>query len=276
MVDTVLNLIASWPVMISRAFTEHYLAAAVVTIAAIGIFVILQQELRPYHLVTNIWYVVVGWVVSISVLVFVMTGLRKAWAAFDTGLPFAAKLAGYLYGICERHPIVALVIVGVGTTAYFLKQPWPTVVAWGPVRAVCAIFSIGLMIHIAGPIADMATGEAVASVAPSPIQPTEKFVEVSPQDAVARAIKAGDTRYVSVRQCVDEVSGYPASEAGKEITSAWTVGVKALGPTCYESMGHEGDMRMRRHHQYAAEYNRLMYEQNRMPARERERLTAVR
>lgn len=273
MVDTVLNLVVAWPVMISRAFTEHTLAAAIVTIAAIGIFVILQQELRPYHLVTNIWYVAVGWLISVSVLVPVMQGLRKAWAAFDSALPLAGKLAGYLYGICERHPILALVIVGVGTTAYFLKRPWPTMVAWGPVRAVCAVFGIALLIHIAGPIADLVDGEPAAAVLPVPAKATDKFTEVPAPEAVARAVKAGDTRYVSVRQCVDEVAGYPVGEAGQpEVMSPWTVGVKALGSSCYESLGHEGDVRLRKHHEYAAEYNRLMYEHNQ--AHRREQLSA--
>lgn len=268
MIDTILNLIVSWPVMISRAFTEHPLAAAVLSIAAVGIFVILQQELRPGHLVTNAWYVVLGWLVSISVLVPVMEGLRKAWAAFEGALPVAGKLAAYLYGICERHPMLALAIVGVGTTAYFLKRPWPAPVAWGPVRAVCALFGIALLIHIAGPIADLVDGEPAVAVLPSPRPVLDKFAQVAPQEAVARAIKIGDTRYVSVRQCVDEVSGYPAAEAGTQIPSPWTIGVKPLEASCYASLGHEGDARMRKHHEYAAEYNRLMYEHNQAFARE--------
>jgi hypothetical protein len=260
MLDTVLNLVVSWPVMISRAFTQHSLAAAVLTVAAIGIFVVLQQELRPYGLLTNIAYVASGYVISISLLVPLMAGMRKAWAMLETALPFAGKLSAYLYGICERHPMVALAIVGVGTTTYFLKQPWPTLVSWGPVRAVCAVFGIALMIHIAGPIADLVTGEEQANV----VQGEETFAQVAAADAFARAIKSGDVRYVSVRQCVDEVPGYPTSEPGKpELPSPWTIGVRQLGASCYENLGHEGDRRMRRHQEYAAEYNRLMYEHNR-------------
>jgi hypothetical protein len=91
----------------------------------------------------------------------------------------------------------------------------------------------------------------------------ETFTQVPPAEAVARAIKAGDVRYVSARQCVDQVSGYPAAEAGKpELASPWTIGVKTLGASCYESMGHEGELRTRKHREYAAEYNRRMYEHN--------------
>jgi hypothetical protein len=258
--NAVVNLITSWPVFLHRAFTEHSLAVAVVTIAAIGIFVVLQREVRPYSLLTNIVYVAVGWLVVVSSLGYGMAALRKAWAVFEGALPLVAKLSNYLYGICERHPVLALVIVGVGTTAFFLKQPWPALVSWAPVRAVCAVFGIALLIHIAGPIADLAAGEPSVLTGQASARPAEQFLDVPPKQAVAQAIKAGDTRYVSVRQCVDEVSGYPTDE--KNIASPWTIGVKPLGRSCYESVGHEGSVRMHRYHDYAAQYNRLMYEHN--------------
>jgi hypothetical protein len=260
--DAVVNFISSWPVLIHRAFTEHSLAVAVVTVAAIGIFVVLQHELRPYGLVTNIMYVVGGWLAAMSVLVYVMAGLRKGWSMFEQALPFVAKLSAYLYGICERHPILALVIVGVGTTACFLKHPWPTLVSWAPLRVVCAIFGVALAIHIAGPIADLVLDEPAAAQKTA-AKAADKFAAVPPEAAVAQAIKAGDLRYVSVRQCLDEVSGYPVAETGKaEVRSPRTVGVKPLGASCYESLGHDGSVRMNRDHAYAAEFNRLMYKHN--------------
>lgn len=263
--DTVLNAIASWPVMMSRAFTEHTLAAAVVSITAVGLFVLLQQEWRPRRLVTNIWFVAVGWLLTISLLVPAMAWLRGGWRMFERALPLAAKLFAYLYAICERHPILALAIVGVGATAYFLKRAWPIAVSWAPVRALCAVFGTALLIHIAGPIADLVAGHPPAAMPAV----RDAVPEVPVAEAVARAIRKGDNRYVSVRQCVDEVSGYPVAEAGKpEITSPWTIGVRGLGATCYESLGHEGDARMRRQHDYATEYNRLMYEHNQLHRRE--------
>jgi hypothetical protein len=263
--DAVVNLISSWPVFIQRAFTEHALAVAFISVAAVGIFVVLQQELRPYSLPTNIAFVAGGWLIAVSSLVFVMAALRKGWVVLEQAMPFAAKLSAYLYGICERHPMVALAIVGAGTTTYFLKRPWPTVISWGPVRAACAIFGIALAIHIAGPIADLVEGQPAAA----PARAKEKLSLVPADEAVAQAIRAGDRRYVSVRQCVDEVSGYPVAEAGKpEIASPWTIGVKPLGGSCYESLGHEGSTRMNKHHAYAVEYNRRMYEHNKSAARE--------
>lgn len=256
--DAIINFVSSWPVLIQRAFTEHSLAVAVITVAAVGIFVVMQQEWRPYSLTTNIAFVAGGWLVSVSMLVFVMKALRKGWTMLEQALPFAAKLSNYLYGICERHPILALAIVGAGTTAYFLKRPWPLLVSWGPVRALCAIVGTALAIHIAAPIADLVNGDASVAIA----QPADKMPAVPAEEAVAKAIRVGDFRYVSVRHCVDEVSGYPTSDSGKMQSSPWTIGVKPLGASCYESMGHEGSVRSNKQQAYAAEYNRRMYEYN--------------
>jgi hypothetical protein len=266
--DAIVTFISSWPVLIQRAFTEHSLVVAFVTVAAVGIFVILQQEWRPNSLLTNIAFVAGGWLITVSSLVFVMAALRKGWRVLEQALPFAAKLSAYLYGICERHPMLALAIVGAGTIIFFLKRAWPLVASWGPIRAACALFGVALAIHIAGPIADLVEGEPVGHFASGKAKP-EKLALLPVEEAVAQAIKTGDRRYMSVRHCVDEVSGYPVAEAGKaEIASPWTIGVKPLGASCYESMGHEGSVRMNKHHAYAVEYNRRMYQHNKSAARE--------
>jgi Flp pilus assembly pilin Flp len=266
--DAVVSFIHSWPGLIQRAFIEHSLIVAFVSVAAIGVFVILQQELRPNSLFTNIAFVAGGWLIAVTAVVFVMGAARKGWAAVEQALPFAAKLSAHIYGICERHPLLALAIVAVGTTAFFLKRAWPIVVMWTPVRAACTLLVIALAIHVAGPIADMVDGEPVTHFA-SAKGKSDKIALAPVEQAVAQAIKAGDRRYVSVRQCVDEVSGYPVAEAGKpEIASPWTIGVKPLGASCYDSLGHEGSVRMNKHHAYAVEYNRRMYEHNRTMARE--------
>lgn len=258
--DAVGSFISSWPVLIQRAFSEHSLAVVFVTVTAVGILLVLQKEVRPNRLPTNIMFVAGGWLITVSSLVFVMAALRKGWFMLEQVLPFAAKLSAYLYGISERHPLLALAIVGAGTTSYFLKRRWPMVVAWGPVRALCAIFGIALAIHIAGPIADLIEGEVPAK---GRARAKENLALPPVEEALARAIKVGDRRYLSVRQCVDEVSGYPAAETGKPgIASPWTIGVKPLGASCYESLGHEASVRVNKHHAYATQYNRRMYEHN--------------
>jgi len=267
--DAIVSFISSWPILVQRAFTEHALLVAFITVAAIGIFVVLQQEWRPNSLLTNIAFVAGGWLIAVSSLVFIMAAARKGWIVLERAMPLAAKLSAYVYGICERHPLLALAIVGAGTTIFFLKRAWPLVVAWAPIRAACTVFGIALAVHIAGPIADMVDGEPVGAHFAGTKAAPEKLALVPVEQAVAQAIRAGDRRYMSVRQCVDEVSGYPAAEAGKpELASPWTIGVKPLGASCYESLGHEGSVRLNKHHAYVVEYNRRMYEHNKNVARE--------
>ena len=267
--DAVVNFVSSWPMLIQRAFTEHSLAVAVITVAAVGIFVLLQQEWRPQSLLTNVAFVAGGWLIAVSALAFVLKALGKGWRMVEQSLPFVAKLSAYLYGICERHPILALAIVGTGTTVFFLRRAWPRIVAWAPLRAACAVFGIALAIHIAGPIADLVDGEPVGAHFAAAGAKPEKLALGSVDQAVAQALKAGDRRYVSVRQCVDEVAGYPSAEGGKgDVGSPWTIGVKPLGASCYDTLGHDGSVRMNRQQAYAVEYNRRMYEHNRNLARE--------
>ena len=253
-----LRLFSAWYNLVIKAFTEHTIATAVISIAAIGIFVVLQKEYRPYRLLTNVGFVLLGWVVAITALPFAMGGAAKGWAALEIALPWASRIANYLFGIYERHPILVLVIVGLCATAYFLKQSWPDPIAWGPVRAICTVLGIVLLVHMSGPIADLVTGEPVTA----PAAPKFSAPALPAKDAVAAAIKTGDLRYLSVPKCIDDVSGYPLPEPGKEIAPPWKVGVKKLGPSCDDTLGSDAIARVHTTREYATEYNRLMYEHN--------------
>jgi hypothetical protein len=254
-----LRLFNAWYNLVIKAFTEHTIATAVISIAAIGIFVVLQKEYRPFRLLTNAGFVLLGWVVAITGLPFAMAGAGKGWAALETAAPWASRIGAYLFGIYERHPILVLVIVGLGCTAYLLERSWPAPIAWGPVRAVFTLLGIVLLVHMSGPIADLVMGEPEKAPAP----PKFSAPVVPAKDAAAAAIKAGDLRYLSVPRCIDEVSGYPASEAGKpDIAPPGKVGVKKLGPACDDTLGSEGIARVYATGEYATEYNRLMYEHN--------------
>src|SRR3954465_10336060 len=266
--DAIVNFVSSWPGLVQRAFSEHTLVVAFITMAAAGIFVLLQQEWRPHSLLSNIAFVAGGWLIAVSGVVFVMRAVRKGWTMVEQAIPFAAKLSGYLYGICERHPLLALGIVGAATLAFFLRRAWPMVLAWAPVRAVCAGLGVALAIHVGGPIADLVDGEPVGAAFAAKGGAPDKLALIPVEQAVAQAIKTGDRRYISMRQCVDEVSGYPAADAGKDIASPWTIGVKPLGASCYETLGHDASVRMNKQHPYVVEYNRRMYEHNKLMARE--------
>src|SRR3954469_3408113 len=229
--EAIVNLVSSWPILVQRAFSEHTLVVAFITVAALGIFVLLQQEWSPGNLPSNIAFVAGGWLMAVSAVVFVMRAVRKGWTVVEQAVPFAAKLSAYLYGISERHPLLALGIVGAGTLAFFLRRAWPMVLAWAPVRAVCAVVGVALAVHVAGPIADLVDGEPVGAAFAAKGAP-DKLTLLPVDQAVAQAVQTGDRRYIATRLCVDEVSGYPATEAGKEVASPWTIGVKPLGSSC--------------------------------------------
>jgi hypothetical protein len=257
------KLVNAWYDVVTKAFTEHAVGTAVISIAAIGILVVLQKEYRPYRLWTNAAFVFLGWVVSITALPAVMVGFRDGLKALEPAAPWAHRIARYLYGIYERHPLLVLVIVGLGATFYFLKRSWPLQVAWGPIRAVCTVFGIVLMVHITGPIADLIAGE------PAPAATPKKFnAPATPaKDAVAQAIKGGDVRYVSVPTCIDEVAGYPVPEAGKpDLRLPPEAAVKKLGPSCDDTFGNDAVARAKAYREYAAEYNRLMYDHHKVVA----------
>src|SRR3954470_13336150 len=251
--ELILRAASWWVSQITKAFTEHTLGAAVLSIAAIGIFIVMQREYRPFGLLTNAGIVLLGWLVGITVLPMGMSSAAAAVATLDTTLPVAFRIAGYFYAIYERHPMMVLVIVGVGTTAYFLRQSWPFRLAWWPVRGACTVLAVLVLVHVSAPIADVveppAAIAAVPAKASAPLMPAK--------DAAAAAIKTGDLRYLSVAQCAEEAVGSPA-EGSKS-------GVKRLGLSCDDTLGSEGIARSHAQREYAMEYNRLIAEQQKPP-----------
>jgi len=240
-----------WISQFTKAFTEHTLGAAVITIAAIGIFIVLIKEYRTFGVLKNAGIILVGWVLAITLLPLGMSRGADAVATLDTTLPIAYRFAGYLYGIYERHPLMVLVIVGVGTTAFFLRQSWPFRLAWWPVRMVCTLLAVAVLVHVSAPIADLieppVAAAPAAATAAAPAVP-----KVPAKEAAAAAIKAGDLRYLSVTQCKEEVVG-TGPEVPKEA-------VKRLGQSCDDTLGSEGIARVYAQREYAAEYNKVISE----------------
>ena len=196
--QTALWLMRSWHQLVIRSFTEHTLGAAIIGIAAIGIVVLLEREYRRGRLLTNLGYVFLGWVVAITALPLVMAGFVKGLEALQATTPVVSKVSGYFYGIYDRHSLLVLIIVGIGSTAYFLKQSWPFGISWGPVRALCTALGVLLSIHVAGPIADLFDDER-ASFAPKTVEKPR----VPVKEAFGVAVKSGDLRYLPVPPCFD-------------------------------------------------------------------------
>ena len=255
--DLIFRAAGWWVGQFTKAFTEHTLGAAVITIAAIGICIVLVKEYRPFGLLMNAGIMLLVWVLAITLLPLGMTSGAAAVATLDTSLPVAFRFANYLYGIYERHPLMVLVIVGVGTTIFFLRQSWPFRLAWWPVRALCTLLGVAVLVHVSAPIADLIEPPvAAAPAAPTAVAPAVPGVPA--KEAAAAAIKAGDLRYLSIAQCTEEVVG-AAPEAPKNA-------VKRLGQSCDDTLGSDGIARVHAQREYATEYNRAISEAAPKPA----------
>src|SRR6186713_3149345 len=84
--DAIVSFVSSWPILVQRAFSEHMLVVAFITVAAVGVFILLQQEWRPYSLPSNIAFVAGGWLIAVSCVVFVMGAARKGWTVVEQAL----------------------------------------------------------------------------------------------------------------------------------------------------------------------------------------------
>jgi len=250
--DFILRAAGWWVSQFTKAFTEHTLGAAVITIAAIGIFIVLHKEYRPFGLLTSAGLVLLAWVVAITLLPLGMSSGAAAIATLDTTLPMASRFAGYFYAIYDRHPLMVLVIVGVGTTAFFLRQSWPFRLSWWPVRAVCTLLGVAFLVHVSAPIADLIEPPAVAAAPAAATAAAPVVPKVPAKEAAAAAIKAGDLRYLTVTQCTEEAVGAGPGAANNA--------VKRLGQSCDDTLGSEGIARAYAQREYAAEYNRAISE----------------
>ena len=128
--------------------------------------------------------------------------------------------------------------------ALFLRRAQPLVVRWAPIRAVGTVLGIALAIHVAGPITDMVDGEPVSAHFARPRRASGTNRRSSPSSRPWRRRSRQATAVTCRRASAStEVSGYPDAEAGKsEIASPWTIGVKPLGASCFETLGHEGNV----------------------------------
>jgi len=73
------QLLNLWRELIAKFFSDYPLAAALVTLLAIGVFLLLQSEWRKGKLLSNLLLVFLGWLVLVPILGFAVTVLGKVW-----------------------------------------------------------------------------------------------------------------------------------------------------------------------------------------------------
>lgn len=195
---SIVDFIASWKDLIVKVFGEHPLAAALVTLVAVAVFVALDRGPRKGKRPSTLLMTLGGWAVAVPILGFVMTVLGKLWAFVEKAVPFLAGILGSVYKIYEKHPLIVLVLICAGVIGFFVWKWWrPNFWPNRGVRVVALAAAVVLAVHIVGPIADLLPSEArlsdganaPASAASAAVRPTSASAPVSPGAAPASAAR---------------------------------------------------------------------------------------
>ena len=173
--DTVVSAITGWKDLITKVFGAYPLAAALMTLAAVGAFYALEKNFRPKQAATNILIVLLGWAVAVPILGGVLWILGQAWDVVTAVTPALAKALASLFGIYERHPLLVLVLIAVAIALYFIWMRFrPNILPSRLLRMLVLAALVLVASHVASPIADMfktKTSETPAKPAHSPSAP---------------------------------------------------------------------------------------------------------
>lgn len=154
--SAVVDFVVSWKDLITKVFGEYPLAAAIFTLAAVGVFFGLEREWRKGKTPTNLMAVFIGWAIVVPIGGWVLSILGKVWSVIESTVPIITTVIGSLYRIYEKHPIVVLSIMGVALVAYPIWK-W-RFAKFLPNRALrISLLVVGVIVatHIASPIADL-------------------------------------------------------------------------------------------------------------------------
>jgi hypothetical protein len=156
MLNAILSVIGEWKDLFVKVFTVYPLAAALLTIVAVGVFFWLEETQAKNGTAINATVVLLCWAVAVPVFGFLLIMLEKIWDFLEAVLPWLARTSGSFYSIYARHPILVSVLVLLGILSYLAWSVW-----WARlwpnryVRAVVVISAVVLVAHIASPIADL-------------------------------------------------------------------------------------------------------------------------
>jgi hypothetical protein len=166
MLHTILSVIGEWKDLFVKVFTEYPLAAALLTIVAVGVFFWLEETQAKNRTTINATVVLLCWAVAVPLLGFVLIILEKIWDFLEAILPWLARTSGSFYAIYARHPILVSVLVLLGIVSYLAWSVWwPRVWPNRYVRIAAVISAVVLVAHITSPIADLLAPNLLTAVA---------------------------------------------------------------------------------------------------------------
>jgi len=160
------QLMNTWRELIVKFFSDYPLAAALVTLLAIGVFFLLQGEWRKGKTISNLLLVFIGWLALVPILGFAVTVLAKVWGFLETTVPWFGEVLGSTYRVYQHHPYLVLIIVGVGILYYISWAWWPKRPRFVRSRALKLLFvfvAIVIAVQVASPLADLISPSASAA-----------------------------------------------------------------------------------------------------------------
>lgn len=156
--NSIVDFISGWKDLITKVYGEHTLTAALLTIVAVAVFVLLDRKVRKGKRPTNLMIVLVGWAVAVPIVGFIMTIFGKIWAFIEAVAPMVASALGSFYRIYERHPLLIAVLLAIGVVAYVLwRKLRPNLLPSKTLRIIALTAIVFVVAHIASPVADWLT-----------------------------------------------------------------------------------------------------------------------
>jgi hypothetical protein len=207
--NSVYRFVLGWKDLVIKVYGDHPLAAALVTILAIGAFYILEKTWRPGKRPTNLFITLGGWAVAVPILGILLDTVGKIFEFLEGLLSIVLKLVESSYRIYAHHPFLILTLVVIAVFGYFALKRWrPAILPGRPAKLIALFVATVVAAHILAPIADIiapyseatAVNEkksepVVATAPPANLPSTDVGQSFSPQ--VTAPTKSGGSQSIA-------------------------------------------------------------------------------
>lgn len=154
-----IGFVKTWAGAIGDLFSKYPLAAALVTIAAIAAFLILQK--KKYAIdwsstTLNFFIVLVGWLIAVPIIGFFIDVVIKISSATTGVVGFIGRSLRFLYVKYEQQPICVLIILILSIASYIL---WPRILPkkdpGRSIRIIVVVLAFVILTAISVPIVNL-------------------------------------------------------------------------------------------------------------------------
>jgi MFS superfamily sulfate permease-like transporter len=160
----VIEFLKDWVHLIGDVFGKYPLAAALVTILGVGVFVLLERQRNTSHDTTisviHAFITLIGWLISVPLLGVIFNTGSKAATLFISGVQF-------FYSRYEQQPIVVLVLLALSLLAYVIWE-WRSRPRQPMFRGLIAMVAFFIAVALTVPIFNIFLPPASASSTPPP------------------------------------------------------------------------------------------------------------